>query len=114
MLGWLRKNRNGGKPKAEEAEEEQRDGSTEDTEEEMDAVAPEVEEDEVSGEYEKGEFKISDKKRAKQLRQHDSQARTVYNGIEGQIDKLRKLTDKIKGRKLKCSEPEPEGGNGTK
>ena len=101
MIGWLRKNRNGKKPKADEPEIPKQ---------EEEAMQPEVVSEDEAEKYERGEFLVTDKERADQLRQHDSEARQVYSGIETQIERLKRLTTQLKHKKLKCVES--EGGHG--
>ena len=60
-----------------------------------------------SSEYRRGDFIETDEKRVVQLLKEDEQSRTVYDGIEESIHRLKKLTRKIKKKKrVNCAEME--------
>jgi len=60
-----------------------------------------------SSEYRRGNFLETDEKRVIQLLKQDEQSRTVYDGIEDSIHRLKNLTRKIKKKKrVDCAEME--------
>ena len=80
---------------------------TDPIEPEVPAMEP-VDETGNGKEYRRGEFVVRGEQQAKRLLKHDEQAKEVYDGVETQIKKLRRLRklaeQLLKARKVKAAE----------
>lgn len=66
------------------------------------SVAPED-----SDEYVRGDFRVKGRRRVKQLRENDEEAKTIYDGIDIQINRLKDLTSRIKAKRVRRRKMEP-------